>query len=277
LIKREEVTSGQHEVKYGQVTELLDVKISQPDTFLEGCESMKEKLDFFTSRCSWYEAEIKNLQEKMKEASELIQEKELQLVMFQGQEKSFIEEVKELKRAISGEKVLMKKLKQAEDALEVQRRRLLLKDQEILGYQRKLELALFVPQMGWGCAPPQGEAWDLSMPRVKSEYQEQDQRLFGTKRKHGVSSPSNEPQLASSSTAVDISNSPRSASSKEEPTKVFKKEGTPTDCIGTSPSETMNTSFSMSASSISKDEYTVEELSTVIKEEEEKGASAWSH
>ena len=107
----------------------------------------------------------------MKEASELIQEKESQLVMFQGQEKSTIEEVKELK---SGEKVLLKKLKQAEDALEVQRRRLLLKDQEILGYQRKLELALFVPQMG--CALPQGEAWDLSMPRVKSEYQEQEQR-----------------------------------------------------------------------------------------------------
>ena len=92
-----------------------------------------------------------------------------------------------------------------------------------------------------------------------------------------MSSLSEEPQLASSSTAVDISNSPRSASSKEEPTKVFKKEGTPTDCIGTSPSETMNTSFSLSASSISKDEYTVEEVSTLIKEEE-KGASAmWSY
>merc|ERR1719268_709715 len=160
----------------------------------------------------------------MKEASEVVQKKELQLILFQGQEKSFIEEVK--------------KLKQAEDALEVQRRRLLLKDQEILGYQRKLELALFVPQMG--CALPQGEAWDLSMPRVKSEYQEQDQRLFGTKRKHGVSSPSEEPQLASSSTAVDISSSSRSASSKKEQTKVFKKEGIPTDWIGTSPSETMN-------------------------------------
>ena len=68
----------------------------------------------------------------------------------------------------------MKKLKQAEDALEMQRRRLLLRDQEILGYRRQLELALFVPQMG--CALPQGEAWDLSMPRVKSEYQEQEQR-----------------------------------------------------------------------------------------------------
>merc|ERR1719447_2006402 len=276
LIKREEVTSGQHEVKYGQVTELLDVKISQPDNFLEGCESMKEKLDFFTSRCSWYEAEIKNLQEKMKEASELVQEKELQLVLFQGQEKSFIEEVKELKCAISGEKVLLKKLKQAEDALEVQRRRLLRKDQEILGYQRKLELALFVPQMG--CALPQGEAWDLSMPRVKSEYQEQDQRLFGTKRKHGVSSLNEEPQLASWSTAVDISNSPRSGSSnKEEQTKVFKKEGIPTDCNGTSPSETTNTSFSLSASSISKDEYTVQELSTVIKEEEKGNVAMWSY
>merc|ERR1712013_793939 len=232
------------------VTESLDVKISQPDNFLEGCENMKEKVDFFTSQCSWYEAEVKNLQEKMKEASELIQEKELQLVMFQGQEKSFIEEVKELKSAISGEEVLLKKLKQAGDALEVQRRRLLLKDQEISGYRRQLELALFVPQMG--CALPQGEAWDLSMPRVKSEYQEQEQRLFGTKRKHGVSSPSEEPQLASLSTAVDISNSPRSTSSKEEQTKVFKEEVIPTDCIGTSPSETMNTSFSLPASSTSK-------------------------
>ena len=174
LIKREDVSSGQHEVEYGQVTESLDVKIPQPDNSLEGSESMKEKLDFFISQCSRYESEIKSLQEKMKEASELVQEKELQLVMFQGQEKSFIEEVKELKSAISGEKVLLKKLKKAEDALEVQRSRLLLKDQEILGYRRKLELALFVPQMG--CALPQGEAWDLSMPRVKSEYQEQDQR-----------------------------------------------------------------------------------------------------
>ena len=57
---------------------------------------------------------------------------------------------------------------------------------------------------------------------------------------------------------------------------MFKKEGTPTDCIGTSPSETMNTSFSLSASSISKDEYPVEEVSTLIKEE--KGESAmWSN
>jgi len=259
LIKREDVTSGHHE----------------PDDSLEESESMREKLDFFIGQCSWYEAEIKNLQEKMKEASELVQEKELQLVMFQGQEKSFIEEVKELKSAISGEKVLLKKLKEAEDALEVQRRRLLLKDQEISGYRRKLELALFVPQMG--CALPQGEAWDLSMPRVKSEYQEQDQRLFGTKRKHGVSSPSEEPQLASSSTAVDISNSPRSASSKKEQTKVFKQEVIPTDCIGTSPSETMNTSFSLSASSISKDEFTVEEVSTLIKEEEKDASTMWSY
>ena len=58
---------------------------------------------------------------------------------------------------------------------------------------------------------------------------------------------------------------------------MFKKEVLPTDCSSTSPSETMNTSFSLSASSISKDEYTVEELSTVIKEEG-KGASAmWSY
>merc|ERR1719462_846520 len=49
LMKREEVISGQHKVIYGQVTESLDVKIPQPDNFLEGCESMKEKFDFFTS------------------------------------------------------------------------------------------------------------------------------------------------------------------------------------------------------------------------------------
>ena len=92
-----------------------------------------------------------------------------------------------------------------------------------------------------------------------------------------MSSPSEEPQLASSSTGVDILNSPRSVSSKEEQTKVFKQEVIPTDWIGTSPSETMNTSFSLSASSISKDEYTVEEVSTLIKEEK-KGASAmWSY
>ena len=59
---------------------------------------------------------------------------------------------------------------------------------------------------------------------------------------------------------------------------MFKKERIPTDWSGTSPVETMNTSFSLSASSISKDEYIVEELSTMIKEEEEKGASAmWNY
>ena len=76
---------------------------------------------------------------------------------------------------------------------------------------------------------------------------------------------------------MDISNSPTSASSKEEQTKLFKKEGIPTDWSGTSPSETMNTSFSLSASSISKDEYTVEELSAVIKEEEKGGSAMWSY
>ena len=58
---------------------------------------------------------------------------------------------------------------------------------------------------------------------------------------------------------------------------MFKKEGIPTDCIGTSPSQTLNTSFSLSASSISKDEYTVEELSTVIKEEEKDASAMWSY
>ena len=75
---------------------------------------------------------------------------------------------------------------------------------------------------------------------------------------------------------MDITNSPKSVSSKEEQTKVFKKEGSPTGWTGSSPAETMNTSFSLSASSISKDDYTVEEVSTLIKEE--KGASAmWSY
>ena len=115
------------------------------------------------------------------------------------------------------------------------------------------------------------------MPSFSPLFDTYTLRLFGTKRKHGVSCPSEEPQLASSSTAVDISNSPRSASSKEEQTKVFKQEVMPNDLIGTSPSETMNTSFSLSASSISKDEYTVEELSTVIKEEEKGNVAMWSY
>ena len=103
-----------------------------------------------------------------------------------------------------------------------------------------------------------------------------------------MSSPSEEPQLASSSTAVDISNSPRSVSTKEEQTKVFKQEVIPTDLIGTSPSEIMNTSFSgrphgspvyqyCTASSISKDEFTVEEVSTLIKEEEKDASTMWSY
>ena len=58
---------------------------------------------------------------------------------------------------------------------------------------------------------------------------------------------------------------------------MFKQEVITTDLIGTSPSETMNTSFSLSASSISKDEYTVEELSTVIKEEEKDASAMWSY
>ena len=57
---------------------------------------------------------------------------------------------------------------------------------------------------------------------------------------------------------------------------MFKQEVITTDLIGTSPSETMNTSFSMSASSISKDEFTVEEVSTLIKEEEKDASAMWS-
>ena len=58
---------------------------------------------------------------------------------------------------------------------------------------------------------------------------------------------------------------------------MFKKEEITTDWTGTSPSETMNPSFSLSASSISKDEFTVEELSTVIKEEEKDASAMWSY
>ena len=114
------------------------------------------------------------------------------------------------------------------------------------------------------------------MPLFSRLFDTYTLRLFGTKRKHGASSLSEEPQLASSSTAVDITNSPKSVSSKEEQTKVFKKEGS-TDWIGTSSSETMSTSFSLSASSISKDEYIVEELSTMIKEEEKSAPAMWSY
>ena len=94
---------------------------------------------------------------------------------YKDRERSFIQEIKKLKATIQGEESILARLKKAEEILEGQRRRLQLKDQEILAYQRKLELALFVPHMG--AAFPQGEAWDLSLPRVKSEYQELEPEL----------------------------------------------------------------------------------------------------
>merc|ERR1719234_2364492 len=124
----------------------------------------------------------------MKETAGLIQNQEEQLVSYKDQEGSLTEEIKKLKAKIQGEESILAKLEKAEEILEGQRRRLHMKDQEILGYQRKLELSLFVPQMG--AAFPQGEAWDLSLPRVKSEYQElePEQRCVGMKRKYGDSS-----------------------------------------------------------------------------------------
>ena len=120
--------------------------------------------------------------QKMKETAKLFQAKNEQLVHCKDQEGTFIQEIKKLKAMIHGEERTLQKLEKAEEIVERQRRRLQLKDQEIVGYQRKLELALFVPQMGG--AFPQGEAWDLSLPRVKSEYQEPEQRLFFQFLKH---------------------------------------------------------------------------------------------
>merc|ERR1719370_2877620 len=201
VVKKEEeqLHKQQEEGQFDQVTETLEVKIAQLEKSCEEGESLKEKEELY-SQCRQQEAELKVLQENMKETAKLIQAKEEQLDYYKDQEGEFIQEIKKLKAMIHAEESALKKLEKAEEILEKQRRRLHLKDQEILGYQRKLELALFVPQMGG--AFPQGEAWDLSLPRVKSEYQE--------------------PQQATSSTAVNISNSPRSVSSKEEQTKVFK-------------------------------------------------------
>ena len=171
-VKKEEEQwhKQQEEGQFNQVTETLEVKIAQLEKYCEEGESVKEKEELYISQCQQHEAEVKIFQENMKETAKLIQAKEDQLVYYKNQEEEFIQEIKKLKAVIHAEESAVKKLEKAEEVLEKQRRRLQLKDQEILGYQRKLELALFVPQMGG--AFPQGEAWDLSLPRVKSEYQE---------------------------------------------------------------------------------------------------------
>ena len=171
-VKKEEEQwhKQQEEGQFNQVTETLEVKIAQLEKYCEEGESVKEKEELYISQCQQHEAEVKIFQENMKETAKLIQAKEDQLVYYKNQEEEFIQEIKKLKAVIHAEESAVKKLEKAEEVLEKQRRRLQLKDQEILGYQRNLELALFVPQMGG--AFPQGEAWDLSLPRVKSEYQE---------------------------------------------------------------------------------------------------------
>ena len=172
--KEEQAHKDQEEGQFTQVSEALKVEIGQLEKSCEEGESLKEKEEFYISQCRQYEAEVKVLQEKMKETAKLFQAKNEQLVHCKDQEGTFIQEIKKLKAMIHGEERTLQKLEKAEEIVERQRRRLQLKDQEILGYQRKLELALFVPQMGG--AFPQGEAWDLSLPRVKSEYQEPEQR-----------------------------------------------------------------------------------------------------
>ena len=172
--KEEQAHKEQEEGQFTQVSEALKVEIGQLEKSCEEGESLKEKEEFYISQCRQYEAEVKVLQEKMKETAKLFQAKNEQLVHCKDQEGTFIQEIKKLKAMIHGEERTLQKLEKAEEIVERQRRRLQLKDQEIVGYQRKLELALFVPQMGG--AFPQGEAWDLSLPRVKSEYQEPEQR-----------------------------------------------------------------------------------------------------
>ena len=173
--KEEEQLPKEQEGQPNHISGTLDLKIAELEKSCEEGVSLKEKVDFYINQCKQYEGEAKVLQEDMKETARLIQNQEEQLVFYKDQEGSYIQEIKKLKAMIQGEESLLSKLEKAEEILEGQRRRLHMKDQEILEYQRKLELALFVPQMGGalvGAAFPQGEAWDLSLPRVKSEYQE---------------------------------------------------------------------------------------------------------
>jgi len=264
-VKKEEEQwhKQQEEGQFNQVTETLEVKIAQLEKYCEEGESMKEKEELY-SQCQQHEAEVKIFQENMKETAKLIQAKEDQLVYYKNQEEEFIQEIKKLKAVIHAEESAVKKLEKAEEVLEKQRRRLQLKDQEILGYQRKLELALFVPQMGG--AFPQGEAWDLSLPRVKSEYQElePEQRCGGRKRKQGDSSQSKE--NTSTSPAMDISNTSMSSCSKEERFKAIKREEQSANW-NCNPGVDISNS-SMSSSFTSKEEHSVEEKALAIKEED---------
>merc|ERR1719341_1710433 len=264
-VKKEEEQShkDQEEGQFNQVTEMHDTKIDQLEKSWEGGESLKEKEELYMSRCRQYEAEVKVLQEKIKETAKLFEAKNEQLVHCKDQEGTFIQEIKKLKAMLHGEERTLQKLEKAEEIVERQRRRLHFKDQEILGYQRKLELALFVPQMGG--AFPQGEAWDLSLPRVKSEYQEPEQRCGGMKRKHGESSQGEE--TASTSPARDFSNTSMSTSSREERCAAIKREEQ-------LPSWNLNpavdiSNSSMSLSSVSKEEHSFDEKSLVIKREDD--------
>ena len=169
LKKEEDMSKPEEGLTTQATTGIVEVKIDPLENCSEEDLSLKEKVEYYINQCKRYEEEVKELQENMKETARLIQDKEEQLVFYKDQEGAFIQEIKKLKAMIQREDGTLKRLEKAEELLEGQRRRLHLKDQEILGYQRKLELALFVPQMG---NVPQGEAWDLSLPRVKSEYGE---------------------------------------------------------------------------------------------------------
>ena len=171
LKKEEDMSKPEEGLTTQATTGISEVKIDPLENCSEEDLSLKEKVEYYINQCKQYEEEVKELQENMKETARLIQDKEEQLVFYKDQEGAFIQEIKKLKAMIQREDGTLKRLEKAEELLEGQRRRLHLKDQEILGYQRKLELALFVPQMG-AANVPQGEAWDLSLPRVKSEYGE---------------------------------------------------------------------------------------------------------
>jgi len=261
--KEEEQLPKEQEGQPNHISGTLDLKIAELEKSCEEGVSLKEKVDFYINQCKQYEGEAKVLQEDMKETARLIQNQEEQLVFYKDQEGSYIQEIKKLKAMIQGEESILAKLEKAEEILEGQRRRLHMKDQEILGYQRKLELALFVPQMG--AAFPQGEAWDLSLPRVKSEYQElePEQRCGGMKRKYGVSSQGKE--TASTSPALNISNTSMSTSSKEGQFKAIKTEEESSSWNCNPEMEFSNTS--MSTSFASKEEQSSEEQAIAIKKE----------
>jgi len=264
--KEEEQLPKEQEGQPNHISGTLDLKIAELEKSCEEGVSLKEKVDFYINQCKQYEGEAKVLQEDMKETARLIQNQEEQLVFYKDQEGSYIQEIKKLKAMIQGEESILAKLEKAEEILEGQRRRLHMKDQEILEYQRKLELALFVPQMGGTCgAFPQGEAWDLSLPRVKSEYQElePEQRCGGMKRKYGVSSQGKE--TASTSPALNISNTSMSTSSKEGQFKAIKTEEESSSWNCNPEMEFSNTS--MSTSFASKEEQSSEEQAIAIKKE----------